>query len=57
MKTKKQMTVFEKHECKIARDTIRNPMKGMFLGGPNLDEAVRTLKRFGYSDADIRRIK
>lgn len=45
------------HQHKIAVDTVRNPLKGKFLGGPSADEAEATLRgKFGYSDADIAKL-
>jgi hypothetical protein len=45
------------HQHKIAVDTVRNPLKGQFLGGPSADEAKATLRgKFGYSDADIAKL-
>ena len=48
----------EKHQLKVLLDTVRNPMKGKFLGGPSAEEAEETLRNtFGYSDAEIDKIK
>jgi len=48
----------EKHQLKVLIDTVRNPMKGKFLGGPSAEDAEKTLRdTFGYSDAEIDRIK
>lgn len=44
------------HQHKIALDTVKNPMKAM-LGGPSKKEAIEILKKkFGYSDADIKKL-
>lgn len=46
------------HQHKIAVDTVKNPMKGKFLGGPSADEAEETLKtKFGYTQKDIDKLK
>jgi hypothetical protein len=42
---KRQLSVPEQHQLKIARDTIKNPMKGKFLGGPSLEEAQEIVAR------------
>lgn len=51
-------SIHEKHQLKILLDTVRNPMKGVFLGGPNANEAEKTLRdKFNYSDAEILKLK
>jgi hypothetical protein len=46
------------HEHAIAVDTVKNPLKGLFLGGPSADQAERSLRnRFGYNDAEIGKLK
>lgn len=46
------------HQHKIAVDTIKTPMKGVFLGGPTAKEAEQILKtKFGYVQSDIDRLK
>jgi hypothetical protein len=48
----------ERHQLKILIDTVKNPLKGKFLGGPTAEEAEETLREeFDYSDAEIRRLK
>lgn len=48
----------EWHQHKIAVDTVKNPKKGMFLGGPTADEAKKTLKsKFGYTDVEIAKLE
>lgn len=54
---KKKLTTPEKHQLKIAIDTVKNPAKGMFLGGPSAKEAESILKKFGYSDKEIKKLK
>jgi len=61
-KTKKLLgearSVPDKHQKKIAIDTVKNPMKGALLGGPSAKEAEEILrKKFGYSDAQIKKLK
>lgn len=51
------MSVADKHQHKIAKDTVRNPAKAL-LGGPSVEEAERTLRnKFGYNDEKIRKLK
>ena len=48
----------EQHQLRILRDTVKNPAKGMFLGGPTAEEAEKTLKEeFGYTDEQIKKLK
>lgn len=48
----------EYHQYKIAIDTVKNPLKGKFLGGPNESEAIAILKnKFGYTDKDIKNLQ
>ena len=50
--------IVEKHLKKIAIDTVKNPMKGLLLGGPSEEEAVNILKtKFGYTDKQIERLQ
>ena len=47
------MTVAEKHQLKILKDTVRNPAKAL-MGGPTEREAEQMLKeRFGYTDKQV----
>lgn len=51
-------SVPDKHQEKILRDTVKNPMKGIFLGGPSAEEAEKILRtKFKYSDAQIKKLK
>jgi hypothetical protein len=51
-------SVPDKHQLKILKDTVKNPAKGMFLGGPSAEEAEKILKqKFGYTDAQIKKLK
>jgi hypothetical protein len=48
------LSVPDQHQLRIARDTVRNPLKGLFLGGPNAKEAEAILRgKFGHTDAQI----
>lgn len=52
------MSVADRHQHNIARDTVKNPLKGTFLGGPNAAEAEAMLRgKFGYSDSAISTLK
>lgn len=56
--TGKFMNPADKNQLKILKDTVKNPAKGMFLGGPSAEEAEKILKqKFGYSDAQIKKLK
>jgi len=47
------MTVADKHQLKILKDTVRNPAKAL-MGGPTEAEAVRVLKeKFGYTEKQL----
>lgn len=46
------------HELKIAIDTVKNPAKGIFLGGPTAEEAEKKLRqKYGYTEAQIKKLK
>ena len=52
------MSAPDQHQHRILRDTVRNPLKGQFLGGPNAHDAEATLRsKFGYNDMAISRLK
>lgn len=52
-----KLSVPDKHQKKIAIDTVKNPMKAL-LGGPSAEEAEEILrKKFKYSDAQIKKLK
>jgi len=45
------MDVFDKRQFEICVETIRNPLKGIFLGGPSEKEAKEILtKKFKLSN-------
>jgi len=47
----------DRHQEKIAKDTVKNPNKSL-LGGPSPEEAEDILRnKFGYSDAQIEKLK
>ena len=49
--------VGDKHQKKIAIDTVKNPSKSL-LGGPSPEEAEKILKdKFGMSDKQIAKLK
>jgi hypothetical protein len=48
----------EKNQLKVLIDTVKNPAKGKFLGGPSAEEAEETLRsKFDYTDAEIDKLK
>jgi hypothetical protein len=47
-KMKPERNTPEWHKLQIALDTIKHPMKAVFLGGPTLGEAIETAKQYGY---------
>lgn len=52
------LSVPDQHQHRILRDTVKNPLKGVFLGGPSAEESENTLRsKFGYSDAEINKLK
>jgi hypothetical protein len=53
-----ERSVADKHQLRILIDTVKNPMKGMFLGGPSAEEAEETLRhKFHYTNAQIQGLK
>jgi len=56
--SRKPQTVPERHQLKILIDSVKNPLKGKFLGGPTAEESEETLRtKFKYTDAEILRLK
>lgn len=48
----------DQHQLKILKDTVRNPLKGKFLGGPSAEEAEEILReKFHFTDAQIEKLK
>lgn len=53
-----EASVGDKHQKKIAIDTVKNPMKGKLLGGMSEKEAINILKtKFGYTDTQIKKLQ
>ena len=40
-----ESSVADKHQLKILKDTVKNPMKGILLGGPSAEEAKEIVKK------------
>lgn len=57
MKTSKEKNPAQYHQEKIACDTVKNPNKGLFLGGPSAKESEQFLRSIGYADTDINKLK
>jgi hypothetical protein len=54
----KRLNVPDKHQLRIAVDTVKNPLKGLFLGGMDANQAEKLLReKFGYSETSIERLK
>jgi hypothetical protein len=52
------MSVPDKHQLKILKDTVKNPAKGMFMGGSSAKEAEEILRtKFKFTDAQIKKLK
>lgn len=52
------MDVPDKHQLKICKDTVKNPLKGKFCGGPTAEEAEQILKeKFNFTDKQIQDLK
>lgn len=48
----------DQHQLKILKDTVTNPLKGKFLGGPTAEEAEKILKeKFDFTDKQIAKLK
>lgn len=51
------MDTSQKHQLRVLKDTVKNPLKGMFLGGPSAEEAEKTLRdKFRFTDAQIKKL-
>jgi hypothetical protein len=46
----------EEHRLRIAIDTVKNPLKGAFLGGPSLQESIEYLLSKGYSWTQLQKL-
>ena len=48
----------DRHQLRVLIDTVKNPLKGAFLGGPSAEEAEQILRdKFRYTSAEIQRLK
>ena len=48
----------DQHQLRILKDTVRNPLKGAFLGGPSAAEAEAVLRdKFKFNDKQIAALK
>ena len=48
MKNKRELSVPEKHQLKIARDTLKmSDVGAMIMGGPSKEQAREIIKRLG----------
>ena len=53
-----KLSVADAHQLRILKDTVRNPLKGQFLGGPSAEEAEETLRsKFRFTSEQIRNLK
>ena len=53
-----KLSVPDAHQLRILKDTVRNPLKGMFLGGPSAEEAEDILRsKFKFTSEQIRNLK
>ncbi len=52
-----KMGVPEAHQLKIARDTIKNPLKAKFLGGPSVEESKRIVEDAKRNPAKYRKME
>ena len=53
-----KLSVADAHQLRILKDTVRNPLKGQFLGGPSAEEAERTLRsKFRLTSEQIRKLR
>ena len=56
--SKKELSVFDRHQLKIARDTLRMSDAGAaVMGGMNKAEARAFLRRIGWSDSAIAKLE
>ena len=52
------MTTADKHQLRICRETVKYPEKGIFLGGPSVEEAKETLRtKFKWSEEKIAKLE
>jgi len=53
----KAKTTADKHMEKIARDVLKNPSKAAIMGPYGPDEAAKKLKKIGYTDKEISKLR
>jgi thermostable 8-oxoguanine DNA glycosylase len=57
LQEKRKLSVPEKHQEKIAKDTLKMSDVGAnIMGGMNKKEAVEFLKSIGYTDNEIKKL-
>lgn len=55
---KRDLSIPDRHQFRICVDTVKNPMKGRFLGGMTADEAESLLRhKFSMTEASIQSLK
>ena len=55
---KKSLTVPQKHQLKIAKDTLKmSDVGARVMGGMTKDEARKFLKSIGYTDNEIKKLE
>jgi len=53
-----KLSVADAHQLRILKDTVRNPLKGQFLGGPSAEEAEDVLRsKFRFTSEQIRNLR
>ena len=58
VEAKKALSVPQKHQLKIAKDTLKMSDAGAkVMGGMSKDEAKKFLKSIGYCDAEISKLE
>jgi len=51
-------SVPDQHQLRICIDTVKNPMKGQFMGGPSAEEAEKILReKFKFGEGQIQKLK
>lgn len=56
LEKKKKLTVPEKHQEKIAKDTLKmSDFGARMMGGMDKEEAIKFLKSIGYTDKEIKK--
>ncbi len=53
-----KLSVADAHQLRILKDSVRNPLKGLFLGGPSAEEAEYILRsKFRFTSEQIQNMK